>query len=627
MQKIILATLLISLCSRLDAQMSIIPQPVSATFTRDLPFQLTAKSSLGGNSSEARRIATLFGQKIKPATGFSLAVGNKGDIQFNLTAQLDTLLSKEGYTLIVKNKSIEINASHPAGLFYGYQTLLQLLPKTIENQQVINETWKISACAITDYPRFKWRGLMLDVSRHFFTKAEVKKYIDHAAQNKYNIFHWHLTDDQGWRIEIKSLPKLTTIGSCRVPRNGKWGTQDAPKPNEAATDCGYYTQSDIQEVVAYAAERFVNIVPEIDVPGHSAAAIAAYPELCCSKDTTMKVACGYKFSEWYNNGKFKMLIDNSLNPSDENVYSFLDKVFTEVAQLFPFAYIHAGGDECYHGYWEKDAGCQALAKREGLKNMEEVQSYFTKRVEKIIRSKGKKLIGWDEILEGGLAPDASVMSWRGYKGGIEAAKQGHTVVMTPNDFVYTDLLQGEPAVEPDQTSYKKVRLKKSYEFEPVPDSIDPKFILGGQACLWTEKVPTYRQIEYMTFPRVWALADIYWSPKSTRNWNQFIQRMENAMERADIAGCNYARSVYDGIVTAAKKEGKIVVTVSTEIDGLDIFYTLNETLPDLYSTRYTGEITIPEANELTFKVITYRNGKPIGKIIALSKDELMKRAK
>jgi hexosaminidase len=238
-------------------------------------------------------------------------------------------------------------------LYYGYQTLLQLLPKTIESQQVINETWKISACAITDYPRFKWRGLMLDVSRHFFTKAEVKKYIDQAAQNKYNIFHWHLTDDQGWRIEIKSLPKLTSIGGCRVARNGKWGTQDAPKPNETATDCGYYTQSDIQEIVSYAAERFVNIVPEIDVPGHSAAAIAAYPELCCSKDTTMKVACGYKFSEWYNNGKFKMLIDNSLNPSDENVYSFLDKVFTEVAQLFPFDYIHAGGDECYHGYWER----------------------------------------------------------------------------------------------------------------------------------------------------------------------------------------------------------------------------------------------------------------------------------
>jgi hexosaminidase len=272
------------------------------------------------------------------------------------------------------------------------------------------------------------------------------------------------------------------------------------------------------------------------------------------------------------------------------------------------------------------AAMSALMKREGLKNMEEVQSYFTKRVEKIIRSKGKKLLGWDEILEGGLAPEASVMSWRGYKGGIEAAKQGHTVVMAPNDFVYTDLLQGEPLVEPDQTSYKKVRLKKAYEFEPVPDSIDPKYILGGQACLWTEKVPTYRQIEYMTFPRVWALSDVYWSPKSARNWNHFIRRMENAMERADIAGCNYAKSAYDGIVTAAKKEGKMVVNVATEIDGLDIFYTLNETLPDMYSTRYTGEITIPEANEITLKVITYRNGKPIGKMIALSKEELVKRA-
>jgi hexosaminidase len=626
MQKISLFTLLFTTFARLDAQISIIPQPVSATFTRDLPFQLTAKSTIGGNTTEARRIATVFSQKIKPATSFSLPVQTKGDIQFNLNVKLDTLLGQEGYALEVRAQGIEIKANQPAGLYYGYQTLMQLLPKSIESQQVIKSEWAIPACAITDYPRFKWRGLMLDVSRHFFTKDEVKKYIDHAARNKYNIFHWHLTDDQGWRIEIKSLPKLTQIGGCRVPRAGKWGTYDAPKPNEAATDCGYYTQKDIQEIVAYAAEQYVHIVPEIDVPGHSTAAIAAYPELSCTKDTNIRVSCGNNFAEWYGNGKFKMLIDNSLNPSDEKVYGFLDKVFTEVAQLFPFAYIHAGGDECYHGYWENDAGCQALMKREKLKDMAEVQSYFTKRVEKIIRSKGKKLLGWDEILEGGLAPEAAVMSWRGYQGGSEAAKQGHEVVMAPNDFVYTDLLQGDLAVEPDQTAYKKVRLKKSYEFEPAPDSINPKYILGGQACLWTEKVPTFRQVEYMSFPRVWALSDIYWSPKGTKNWTNFISRMEKAMERADIAGWNYAKSVYDAMITPVKKDGKIEVTIATEIEGLDIFYTLNETLPDAYSTRYTGAISIPTANELTLKVITYRAGKPVGKMIALSKEELTKRA-
>lgn len=622
-------TVLLSLffaLNTLSAQnIAIIPQPVSLQTLKG-EFRLTAQTIVGYGQTAARPVADMLAVRLSTATGYHLKVQQRGLIQLKLNTSPNATLGKEGYALEVTPLGVRLTANEPAGLFYGAQTLLQLFPAAIESKTPVKKiVWAAPAVRITDYPRFGWRGVMLDVSRHFFSKEDVKRYIDRMAQYKYNIFHWHLTDDEGWRIEIKSLPKLTQVGACRVQRHGKWGNHEAPKDGEPATDCGFYTQEDIKEIVAYAAERYIQVLPEIDVPGHSSAAVAAYPELCCTKDPTVKVSPGHKFAEWYGNGQFKMLVDNSMNPASEEVYSFLDKVFAEVAALFPFPYIHAGGDECYHGYWENDEGCKSLMQKEGLKNTHELQSYFTKRVENIIKSKGKKLIGWDEILEGGLAPDAAVMSWRGLEGGIEAAKLGHYVVMSPNDYVYIDLLQGDPAVEPDQTSYKKVRLKKTYEFEPMPEGIDPKYILGGQANLWSERVPTIRQAEYMSFPRAWATADIYWSPKGSKNWDAFIQRMERHFERADYAGCNYARSAYDAIVTTSMKDGKLVADITTEINGLDIFYTLNETLPDTFTPRYTQPVEIPEG-PVTLKVATYRDGKPVGKMIALSREELLRRA-
>ena len=361
------------------------------------------------------------------------------------------------------------------------------------------------------------------------------------------------------------------------------------------------------------------------MPGHSMAAIAAYPELSCSKDTSTKVNPGSNFSEWYPNGTFKMFIDNTLNPSDEKVYAFLDKVFTEVAALFPNQYIHVGGDECYKGFWEKDPGCQALMQKMNMKHVEELQSYFMKRVEQILKTKGKKLLGWDEILEGGIAPEATVMSWRGMKGGIEAAKMGHDVVMTPTTYVYIDYMQSDPTLEPP--IYSTLRLKTCYNFEPVPDSVDAKYILGGQANLWTEAVPSLSYAEYMTFPRCWALADVYWSPKAVRNWEGFIPRMETQFARADLAGINYARSAYDPIVrTSTTKEGDLTAILESEIPGLDIFYSIDESVPGQYSTKYTQPIKIPEG-PITLRVITYRNGKPIGRLITLSRDQLKSRAK
>src|SRR5258708_24421388 len=310
---------------------------------------------------------------------------------------------------------------------------------------------------------------MLDVSRHFFPKEYVKEYIDQIARYKFNRFHWHLTDDNGWRIEIKSLPKLTEVGAWRVPRVGTFGRNEAPKPGEAATDGGFYTQEDIKEIVQYAKERFIEILPEVDVPGHSMAAIASYPELSVTKDPNIKVNPGSNFAKW-GNGTFEMFIDNTLNPIDEKVYQFLDKVFGEMAGLFPFEYVHMGGDECYKGYWERDAHVQDFMKKMNIKNGEELQAYFNKRVYKMLSDKNKKLIGWDEILEGGIAPGAAVMSWRGSKGGIEASRLKHTVVMSPAPMYYLDMGQGEPSVEPPL--YNIARLQALYSFNILRQGID-----------------------------------------------------------------------------------------------------------------------------------------------------------
>ena len=623
MKKHILCFVFCALNAVIFAQ-NIIPIPVDFQATKGALFRLSNATTIGGNTPEAKIMATFLADKISIPTGFKFKIINNGNVQFNINAVKNPTIGDEGYTLEVTTKSVKINANKPAGLFYGAQTILQMLPKEIETPSVISANWTIPTAKITDYPRFGWRGLMLDCSRHFFQKEEVKRYIDHLSRYKFNTFHWHLTDDQGWRIEIKSLPKLTQIGGCRVQRYGKWGQLEAAKDGEAATDCGFYTQEDVKEIVAFAQARNVTIVPEVDVPGHSMAAIASYPELCCTKDAKITVSPGHKFSEWYGGGKFKMLVDNSLDPSNEGVYTFLDKVFTEIASLFPNPYIHIGGDECYHGYWEKDENCLALIKKEGLKSTYELQSFFIKRLEKIVNSKGKKLIGWDEILEGGLAPGASVMSWQGFEGGIAAAKQGHDVVMTPNDFVYIDLPQGDTINEPDATSYKTVRLKKMYSFEPVPDSIDAKYILGGQANLWTEKAPTMRHAEYLTFPRAWAAADIYWSPKTSRNWDAFVGRVENQFERADVMQMNYARSAFDAIIKTKMVDNKLMVDIATEVNGLDIFYTINETTPDIYTPQYKQPFELPEG-PVTLKVNTFRNGKMVGKMIKISRSELLKR--
>ena len=631
MKKLFLGLLFLTATGALPAtagDINIIPQPVQLVQQAGY-FTLPQQVMIGVNVQTAAviQLADQVSRKLARGTGYNTAVArepaSRSAIRLLINTTADAVLGTEGYRLACTPQGIVIQANAPAGLFYGVQSLWQLMPKEIESAVPVQKaSWQIPAVTVTDYPRFAWRGMMFDVSRHFFQKAQLKQFIDNMVKYKFNLLHLHLTDDQGWRIQIKSLPKLTEVGAWRAERTGRWGEFTKPTPDEPKTYGGFYTQDDIREIIQYAAARFVTILPEIDIPGHSMAAVASYPDLSCTPGS-YQVNAGDRFMFW--KGKdFYGTTDNTLCPANERVYTFLDSVFTEVARLFPFEYIHVGGDECYKGFWEKSAACRQLMQREGLKNGEELQSYFIKRVEKIVQSKGKKLIGWNEILQGGLAPDAAVMSWQGSKGGIEAAKMNHYVVMSPNDYTYVDLYQGDPVAEPP--TYSMVRLSKAYEFDPLPPGVLPKYILGGQCNLWSERLSTMRHAEYMLWPRAFATAESLWSAQGSKNWKDFIGRVEKQFERFDVAETNYARSMYDPVFTAGRNaDSTLQIKLETEVEGLSIYYSFDETNPDRFYPRYQAPLSIPK-EAANLKVITYRNKEPVGKLITMPVAELKRRA-
>ena len=599
------------------AQYHIIPEPASVVYSKT-DFALTNKINIASTDLsidfELNYLKNLLQKK-----GFETVINEKSNqknISISITLDSKQPPKKFGYLLKTNNGSITLSATEPAGIFAGIQTLDQIFPD-------FDTTKKLSNCDITDAPTFEWRGLMLDVSRHFYSVDEVKHYIDMMARYKFSVFHWHLTDDHGWRIEIKSLPKLTEIGAWRAERTGKFPTRDAPTPDEPKTYGGFYTQDQIKEIVTFAQQRHITIVPEIDVPGHSMALLAAYPDLSTRKEPKF-VSPGNKFSEWFGNGKFKMTIENTLNPIDEKVYETLDKIYTEVAALFPSQYLHVGGDEAYHGFWEADKGCQDFMKANNLKNGEELQSYFMKRVEKIIASKGKKMIGWDEILYGGLADGAAVMSWQSMKGGIEAAKTGHNVVMSPTEFCYFDYQQADSSLE--ESIYASLSLKKVFEFNPLPDGVDPKYILGGQGNLWTEHVPTISHAFYMTYPRAFALSQALWTGNQNKNWKQFLEKTEHHFQIFDQQEIDICKAVYDPIVKIYKKDNKIMCDLSCETPDTTIFYTINNTFPNKKSTKYTQPFEIPNT-KISLKASTFRDGKPLGRLINLSRSEIDSRIK
>jgi len=592
-----------------QAQPSIIPEPVSMqVHDGRLPLGHTIVWKTDFNSPSLSlaktQLETDFSRKITAAS--------ETRIFLSLLKKEDSSIGAEGYQMEVDKEGIHIAANKENGLFYGLQTVRQLLAAP-----------DVPYLTITDYPLVGWRGMMLDVARHFFTKAEVKQYIDEIAAYKFNVLHLHLTDDGGWRIEIKSYPKLTEVGAWGVEKYGYYGEFSAPGKDAKYNYGGFYTQQDIKEIVQYAKEHYVDILPEIDIPGHSMAAVVAYPELSGTKEAVnYKVYSGEKgFMDWTSHG-IVARYDNTLNPAKPEVYKFLDKVFGEVAGLFPFGYIHVGGDECAKNYWQKDPNVTALMQKEKLKNYEEVQAYFEKKVEGIVAAKGKKLIGWDEILEGGVAPNATVMSWRGEKGGIEAARLKHEVVMTPNNYVYIDYVQGNKYME--AKVYESLRLKKVYDFSPVPAGVDPKYILGGQANLWTEQVYDFGKVEYMTWPRGLAVAERLWSPASKKDWPRFVEKVAQHMRLFDADTITYAPSMYEPDVTVKYVEDSVLqCTFIPEIDGLETHYSVDNSFPDTKSPLYKAPFNLPE-DAVTLRIVSYKNGRQVGRILTIPVSELKK---
>lgn len=533
---------------------------------------------------------------------------------WNIEAQpMDKESVREGhYQLEVKPEGITIRANDFNGEFYARQTLMQLLPPEVYSPEVQkkNEAYLLPCVTIEDYPRFGYRGMHLDVSRHFFDADFVKKYIDLLAMHKLNIFHWHLVDDQGWRLEITKYPKLTEKSAWRVDRRDmRWEGVTPPKPGEEPSYGGFYTQDEVREIVAYAKERGIKIVPEIEMPGHTEAVFAAYPELSCLGKEQFVTPGGLYTED----------MATCFCAGNEAVFTFLEEVIDEVIELFPDApYIHIGGDEVDKGFWKNCPKCQARMKAEKLNDADELQSYFITRMEKYINSKGYPIIGWDEILEGGLAPNATVMSWRGIAGGVEAAKMGHDVVMTPGTHLYFDHYQNNPEVEPVAMSgYTTVG--KVYSYEPIPEELtaeEAKHILGAQANVWAEHMQTPEHVEYMVLPRMSALAEVVWSPKGTTgaaHLDDFMERLQTQYKRFDAMGANSHPGAdqvnYDIVFDSVNQD--FSVSLTTEFYKGDIYYTTDGTEPTLNSTKYAGPLKVSES--VVFNVIVGRDGKRVSK--------------
>lgn len=509
---------------------AVIPLP-KVMIPKENDFHLTPQTAITcAENEETQSVVLFFTQLVQQAAGIALkkaaSATGTGLIHFVINEQVTGPAGS--YRLSVTPERVEIQSANALGLFYGVQTLRQLLPPEIESPQPVpNVTWTIPCVEIQDEPRFSYRGLLLDVGRHFFPVEFIKKYIDVIAMYKMNTLHWHLTEDQGWRIEIKKHPKLTQIGAFRAETViGHAGRP--PLKYDGQRYGGFYTQEEIKAIVKYAESRFVIIIPEIEMPGHSFAALAAYPELGCTGGPYAVQTRWGVHHEVYCAG-------------NDQVFQLLEDVLSEVIELFPGKYIHIGGDECPKKRWQKCPKCQARIQAEGLKDEHELQSYFIRRIEKFLLSKDRYLIGWDEILEGGLAPQATVMSWRGMKGGIEAARQGHNVIMTPTSHCYLDYYQTDPAGEPLAIG-GFLPLKKVYSLEPVPEELNEqegKHIIGAQGNVWTEYIATPEHAEYMTFPRACALAEVAWTPKAKKNWKFFQIRLAANQRHLKARKVNY----------------------------------------------------------------------------------------
>lgn len=541
---------------------------------------------LDGPADAVRDMAERWAARVRLAAGVPLPVMDgtpddaPGAIVLRLHGESDVRGERwdpgdESYALDVSPDRITVEAREPPGLFRGLQTLRRLLPVHVELQRRAppGVRFALPALRIDDAPRFPYRGMHLDVGRHFFPPELVKRYIDQLALWGFNAFHWHLTEDQGWRIEIRAYPRLTEVGAYR--RETMLGRNFEPYVGDGVPHGGFYTQDEVRDIVAYAAERHVTVIPEIEMPGHSLAALAAYPELAC---TAGPFEVGTRWG----------IYDDIVCPS-ERTFEFFETVLEEVMQLFPGRYIHIGGDEAPKTRWEESPLAQEVIRREGLADEHELQSWFTRRIERFLARHGRRLIGWDEILEGGIAPEATVMSWRGMAGGIEAARAGHDVIMAPTSHVYLDYYQGAPDLEPLAIG-GFLPLERVYAFEPVPPELSPDeaaHVLGGQGNVWTEYMKTWDRVEYMAFPRMLALAEVLWSPRERRDWTDFMARLGPQLARLDALGVNYRVpdpiGLEDEMLTL---DDRATVFMGPVWQGAEIRYTLDGTQPTSASPRY-----------------------------------------
>ena len=520
-----------------DDDYQIIPKPKELNIAKGR-FLINSKTKIICVKSLAQE-AGYLSKILNTTLGVDLTIDSSANKNGNIKLELNhTIANREGYTLSVEYDAIIISGKTATGIFYGIQSLLQLLPIEIENGDNDAIEITIPAVEINDSPRYAYRGMHLDVGRHFFSVASVKRYIDLIAMHKMNTFHWHLTEDQGWRIEIKKYPKLTEVGGFRKGTAvGLAGTRNAPYTYDDIKYGGFYTQEEIKEVVAYAGARHITVIPEIELPGHSSAALAAYPQFGNTKGP-------------YEVAKRWGIFNETFAPTEET-FAFLEDILSEVMALFPSKFIHIGGDEVLKKEWEESAYAQEVIKREGLKDENELQSYFIRRIEKFLNANDRTIIGWDEILEGGIAPNATIMSWRGIEGGIAAAKQHHTVIMTPGTHCYFDYYQvgGEEQKKEALTGSKRyTSVEKVYSYEPTPSVLTPeekKYILGAQGNVWTEYMPSWDLVEYNVLPRMTALSEVVWSSKKNRNWEDFRMRLQHIVIRYDALGYNYAKHSID----------------------------------------------------------------------------------
>lgn len=529
-------------CSKKEVNMpekySVIPKPAELVMARG-SFVIDAKTELTVSPLNDQTVLPadfLAGMLRKSASVPMQVKEDAGEGRNRIIMIIDTTASEksEGYTLSVTNRNIVLKSPSAAGLFRGVQTIRQLLPPEVEAEGGLagEAAATVPACYIADAPRFSYRGMHLDVSRHFFTVEEVKRYLDIMALHKFNVFHWHLTDDQGWRIEIKKYPELTTVGSQRSETLVGHGGRP-PFTFDGTPHGGYYTHEQVKEIVKYASDRFITVIPEIEMPGHAVAALASYPWLSCTgKRLDVQTRWGV-FDDVFCAGK-------------DTVFAFLEDVLDEVTGLFPSEYIHIGGDECPKVRWETCPACQKRIRDEGLEDEHELQSWFITRMENYLSTLGRKIIGWDEILEGGLAPGATVMSWRGISGGIQAARMNHDVIMTPTTHMYLDYYQTEPAGEPLAIG-GYLPLERVYSFEPLPDELtaeEQKYILGLQGNVWTEYISDISHLEYMAFPRAFAISETGWTPAMKKDFEEFLARLEVQKARYDVMKINYFRGEY-----------------------------------------------------------------------------------